>query len=295
MLHPHSVQRQSHIHHSRPYASHVMTSYSLLSVTWIRPTLLPQGCISSALIPHHSTCSLKVSPPTRNNLHRQRLHILSPPRILGQFMLIHNLSFSLVLQRGPLHQFIHLKDTHNYYHTGPERSYRGAKPTIPDFVHRHPGKFAQIKIALENLLPSDSSELFEYQILLDHLKLAEACLIADSYLNSPTPYTDTMLALNDKYGHHYLLALKKIAHMMDSPDIRQGDTLAFERFALQIRALVGILQTLCSEGDTELRCGSYVARLLGNYLLSCVLPSADTCSTSRETSTLSRLFPVAAV
>ncbi|CAL9689929.1 unnamed protein product [Knipowitschia caucasica] len=49
---------------------------------------------------------------------------------------------------------------------------------------------------------------------------------------------------------------------MDSPDIRRGDTEGFERFALQIRALVGMLQTLGQEGEIELRCGSHVARLL---------------------------------
>lgn len=145
----------------------------------------------------------------------------------------------------------------------PERSYRGPKPTIPDFIHQDPGEFARLKIALENLLRVDCTELFKYQILMDHLKLEEACLIADSYLNSPTPYSDTMAALYEKYGQPHLLALRKIANVMDSPDIRKGHTVVFERFALHIRALMGILQTLGPEGDAELKCGSHVARLLG--------------------------------
>ncbi|KAK7933271.1 hypothetical protein WMY93_004167 [Mugilogobius chulae] len=49
---------------------------------------------------------------------------------------------------------------------------------------------------------------------------------------------------------------------MDSPDIKRGDSEGFERFALQIRALVGMLQTLGTEGKIELRCGSHVSRLL---------------------------------
>uniref|UniRef100_A0AAV2L8F0 Gag protein n=1 Tax=Knipowitschia caucasica TaxID=637954 RepID=A0AAV2L8F0_KNICA len=71
-----------------------------------------------------------------------------------------------------------------------------------------------------------------------------------------------MAALTEKFGQPHQLALQKIAHVMDSPDIRRGDTEGFERFALQIRALVGMLQTLGQEGEIELRCGSHVARLL---------------------------------
>ncbi len=37
---------------------------------------------------------------------------------------------------------------------------------------------------------------------------------------------------------------------------------AFDRFALQIRSLVGMLETLGHEGHAELRCGSRVERLL---------------------------------
>ena len=54
-------------------------------------------------------------------------------------------------------------------------------------------------MALENLLPPDATELFRYQVLLDHLKLDEARLVADACLNSPTPYSDTMAALTDKF------------------------------------------------------------------------------------------------
>lgn len=48
---------------------------------------------------------------------------------------------------------------------------------------------------------------------------------------------------------------------MYSPDVQSGDTKAFECFALQIQALVGLLKTLGTE-EVELRCGSHVARLL---------------------------------
>lgn len=97
---------------------------------------------------------------------------------------------------------------------------------------------------------------------MDHLRLDEARLVADSYLNSPFPYSDTMAALTERFGQPYKLALRRIAKVMDAPDIRRGDTAAFDKFALQIRSLVGMLETLGHEGQAELRCGSHVERLL---------------------------------
>lgn len=49
---------------------------------------------------------------------------------------------------------------------------------------------------------------------------------------------------------------------MDGPNIRSGDIRAFKSFALQVRALVGMLHQLGEQGRTELRCGSHVSRLL---------------------------------
>lgn len=144
-----------------------------------------------------------------------------------------------------------------------EKVYLGPKPRIPMLIHRDPAEFARLKMTLENLLPAGATELFKYQILVDHLKLEEASLIADSYLTSVTPYSDTMTALNERFGQPHQLALKRIAQVMDAPDIKRGDHEAFQRFALQIRALVGMLETLGVEGEVELKCGSHVARLLG--------------------------------
>ncbi len=123
-------------------------------------------------------------------------------------------------------------------------------------------EFSRLKLALTNLLPTDASELVKYQILVDHMNLEEACLNADSFINSPQLYTDTMAALTEKYGQPHHVALKRIAAVMDSPEIRRGDIAAFERFSLHVQSLVGMLQTLGPDGEVELRCGSHVARLL---------------------------------
>ncbi|XP_063766006.1 uncharacterized protein LOC134882305 [Eleginops maclovinus] len=144
-----------------------------------------------------------------------------------------------------------------------EHSYRGPKPKIPDFVHEDPREFARLKVALDNLLPPDATERFKFQILLDHLKLEEAMLIADSYSHSRDPYTDTMEALTELYGQPHQLALQRISKLMEEPNVKAGDTKAFRQFALKVRALVGMLEQLGSSGRTELWCGSHVSRLLG--------------------------------
>ncbi len=87
-------------------------------------------------------------------------------------------------------------------------------------------------------------------------------MIADAYLNSPTPFTDTMAALHDKFGQPHQLALRKIASVLESPDIKRGDISAFQRFVLQVQSLVGLLKTLGRDGELELSCGSHVVRLL---------------------------------
>ncbi len=147
-------------------------------------------------------------------------------------------------------------------YSGSEYVYRGPSPSIPRFSRPDPGEFARLRIALTNLLPPDGTELFKYQILVDHLKFEEARMIADAYLNSSTPFTDTMAALHDKFGQPHQLALRKIASVLESPDIKRGDISAFQRFALHVQSLVGLLKTLGRDGELELSCGSHVARLL---------------------------------
>lgn len=147
----------------------------------------------------------------------------------------------------------------SHYH---ETVYRGPKPTIPTFTKGDPREFARLKVALENLLPVDATERFKYQILVDHLKYEEALLIADSYTNSLQPYTDTMTSLIEHYGQPHQLALRKIADLMEAPNIARGDSSEFKRFALKVRALVAMLDQLGDTGKTELYCGSHVTRLM---------------------------------
>lgn len=126
--------------------------------------------------------------------------------------------------------------------------YRGPKPTIHKLVQPDPSEFARLRLALENLLPADSTELFKYQILVDHLRLEEARLIADAFLNSSTSYTNTMRVLYDKFGQPHQLVLKKIASVLEAPEIRHGDSATFQKFSLQIQSLVGLLKNFRPRG-----------------------------------------------
>ncbi len=83
---------------------------------------------------------------------------------------------------------------------------------------------------------------------MDHLKLEEALLTADSYCHSQHPYTRTMAALDQQYGQPHQLALQQIAELMDGPSIASGDQKAFRIFALKVRSLVGMLEQLGRKG-----------------------------------------------
>jgi len=136
-----------------------------------------------------------------------------------------------------------------------ERTYRGPAPSIPKFTRGDPREFSRLKLALDNILPADATEMFKYQVLCDHLKFEEALLIADSYSNSLFPYSDTMVSLTKHYGQPHQLSLQRIAELMEEPAIRADDTVAFRRFALRVRALVGMLEQLGEDGHIELKQG----------------------------------------
>lgn len=159
--------------------------------------------------------------------------------------------------------------------SGTDRTYRGPTPSISKFTRDDPREFARLRLALDNILPSDTTEWFKYQVLCDHLKFEEALLIADSYSNSLCPYSDTMASLIKHYGQPHQLSLQWIAELMEEPSIRAGDTAEFRRFALRVRALVGMLEQLGEDRRIELQCGSHVARLMKK------LPQ-DLCATFRH-------------
>ncbi|XP_067294186.1 uncharacterized protein [Pseudorasbora parva] len=213
--------------------------------------------------------SQRMSENTAESFRQDRLHDLE--RRLQQLERTSQLTSSRPTPRQTFHQTPHDRgeDSRSGYSSNrvrlppsQETTYRGPAPTIPNFCKSDPREFSRLRIALENILPADATERFKYQILVDHLKLEEALLIADSYCNSSFPFSETMEALNQQYGQPHQLALQRIAELMDGPNVSHGDVRAFRMFALKVRSLVSMLQQLGNKGYMELECGSHVSRLL---------------------------------
>eukprot|EP00064_Thunnus_orientalis_P014391 superscaffoldBa00002485_g14435 len=95
-----------------------------------------------------------------------------------------------------------------------------------------------------HLTTSYPTTLLSASVLVNHLKLDEALLIADSYSNSRYPYSKTMGSLIELYGQHHKLALQHITEVPAEPAITSSDSRGFHLFALKARALVGRLDQL---------------------------------------------------
>jgi len=76
-----------------------------------------------------------------------------------------------------------------------------------------------------------------------------------------------MVALHEKFGKPHQLFLRNTASVLEAPDVKHGDTVAFEKF---VHSLVGLLKTTVPAVDIDLNCESRVARGARG-----VLPSHD--------------------
>ena len=138
-------------------------------------------------------------------------------------------------------------------------------PSLPDLVSDSEREFAELKMALDSLLGphAELSEHYKYHVLLEHLKLDEAQLIARACRHYTQPYTQAMLALQRQYGQPHQLAQSELAALLNTPPLEMGDSKAFQRFALNVELLVGMLMSLEGAQGTELNCLGHVDRLLG--------------------------------
>lgn len=68
--------------------------------------------------------------------------------------------------------------------------------------------------------------------------------------------------LHDNYGYPRQLVKSELCANLNAPSLKFGDSEAFDVFALSTQSLVGMLRTLEGQNGYELRCGSYVDRLL---------------------------------
>ena len=137
-------------------------------------------------------------------------------------------------------------------------------PSLPDLVSDSEREFAELKMAMDELLNTHTelSEHYKYRVLLEHLKLEEAQLIAQACRHYTQPYTEAMLALQYQYGQPHQLAQSEIAIILNSPALAVGDSRAFQSFALKVELLVGMLMSLEGPQGAELNCSGHVDRLL---------------------------------
>ncbi len=147
----------------------------------------------------------------------------------------------------------------------PHRSLHAApRPKIPDFVNDNEREFANLKLALDNLLEphAELDEKYKYYILLEHLKLTEAQMIGQSCRHHPFPYSAAMQALQLQYGQPHQLAQSEIAAILTAPEVKLNEARSFQSFALRVHLLVSMLLSLEGPGGMELNCCSHVDRLL---------------------------------
>lgn len=153
-----------------------------------------------------------------------------------------------------------------YYASYPVPSYPTSRvqgPSFPFLVNDDPQEFAMLQLALTNLLSLHEPEHYKFHILLDHLKFSPVRDLALAYANDPRPYSMALLALQQKYGQPHQLVLREIKAILALPKVRPGDSRAFSSFALKVRALVGMLQSLGQDQvKSELSCASHVQQLL---------------------------------
>lgn len=149
-------------------------------------------------------------------------------------------------------------------HSQSRSIYGVPKPKIPDFTTDSEMEFANLKLALDNLLEPypELTEKYKYHVLLEHLKFPEAQMIGQSCRHDPFPYTAAMHALQVQYGQPHQLAQSEIAAILTMPDVRSGDARTFQSFSLRVHLLVSMLLSLEGPQGMELNCCSHVDRLL---------------------------------
>lgn len=137
-------------------------------------------------------------------------------------------------------------------------------PKLPKLEHDSEREFTDLKMALDCLLSPhpELTEYYKYRVLMEHLILDEARMIAQSCRHYPQPYTAAMQALQRQYGQPHQLAQSEIAAILNAPDLKAGDAKAFQSFALKVNLLVGMLTSLEGPRGLELTSTGHVDRLL---------------------------------
>lgn len=137
-------------------------------------------------------------------------------------------------------------------------------PKLPTLEHDSEREFTNLKMALDHLLQPhpELSEHYKYRVLMEQLILDEARLIAQAYRHYPQPYTMAMQALQRQYGQPHQLAQSEISAILNAPDVKPGDSKAFQSFVLNVDLLVGMLKALEGPNRMEITSTGHVDKLL---------------------------------
>lgn len=122
------------------------------------------------------------------------------------------------------------------------------------------------------------SEHYKHRVLMEHLILDEAKLIAQACRHYQQPYTAAMQALQIQYGQPHQLAQREFTAILNAPDVSE-DFKAFQSFALRVDLLVSLLKSLEGPKGMELLCTGHMDRvLLPRQALQGKLCGAPTCN-----------------
>lgn len=138
------------------------------------------------------------------------------------------------------------------------------KPKLSIFSSGKESDFLMLKKGLDSVLAPHShlTEDYKYQVLLDHLRFPAAVQIAKRYINSTSPYTSAMTALQLRYGQPRQLVQGELRAILNAPPVKSGDYQGIEDFAAAVGTLVGMLSNMEGPSSSELCCGSHVDTLL---------------------------------
>ncbi len=233
-------------------------SLSLDHTQWPSQTTSAQLPLQPQPIPHASAANVGYHTQPHSVGHPVNFVVQQPTSFIQPIVSTTQATENTVLHSHPYSQ--------PYYGSQYAVSYpvsRVQGPSFPFLENDDPQEFAMLQLALTNLLSPYESEHYKYHILLDHLKFPPARNLALAYANDPRPYSMALFALQQKYGQPHQLVLREIKAILALPKVRPGDSRAFSSFALKIRALVGMLQSLGQDqAKSELTCASHVQQLL---------------------------------
>lgn len=133
-------------------------------------------------------------------------------------------------------------------------------PSFPDFTKEDRAQYIELRMCLESLLHESQPEAYKYAILLRHVKAPRAHSLVLAHAQSNMPYTESLEALDDRYGRPWEFIIQEIKAIEQLPQAK--DDRALDDLSVRVQSLVGMPKALKEDGLHELHCSSNVERIL---------------------------------